>query len=178
MKLKSCSLALLLMLDAQSLVEIAREEAERRQAIDQQGIVAKVIDSSTIPQVQNSNVTTSTVSEMSSREASEKSSSTKGKTSVRNYRSTLQKLDREIRQNEARLVLKRSRLQSEKWSNPVSGKASNANRSGMMQSQLQAEIDELQARLKQLRNERFETYEAGKRAGFLPGELEGRGLTP
>jgi len=29
-----------------------------------------------------------------------------------------------------------------------------------------------------LRRERLETYDAGRKAGFLPGELDGKGLIP
>jgi hypothetical protein len=177
-KLKSCGLVLLLVLDAQSLVDVAREEAERRQAIDRQGITAKVIDGNTMPSTQNAHVTTSTGSIASSSPASAKSGSPKGKASVQGYRSSLQKLDREIRQNEASLVLKRARVQAEKWANAGGGRASSSGRSGSALNQLQAEIDQIQAKLKQLRSERFETYEAGKKAGFLPGELEGRGIIP
>ena len=46
------------------------------------------------------------------------------------------------------------------------------------QSKLQAEIEELQIKLKRLQEERFEVYESGKKAGFLPGELEGKGIIP
>jgi hypothetical protein len=28
------------------------------------------------------------------------------------------------------------------------------------------------------RNERFEVYESGKKAGHMPGELDGKGLIP
>jgi hypothetical protein len=43
---------------------------------------------------------------------------------------------------------------------------------------LQREIDELESKLKRIRRERQEIYEEGRKAGFLPGELDGRGLIP
>ena len=73
---------------------------------------------------------------------------------------------------------KRARLQTEKRANFKSGKASKGAGAENLQNRLQAEIKELQIKLKQLRDERFEVYEAGKRAGFLPGELEGKALIP
>ena len=76
------------------------------------------------------------------------------------------------------LAAKRARMQAEKWANLKSGKSSRGNGAENQQSRLQAEIDALQIKLKQLRDERFEVYEAGKRAGFLPGELEGKGIIP
>jgi hypothetical protein len=177
-KLNSCSLVLLLILDAQSLVDIAREEAERRREVDRQGIAVKVIDGNTMGSVPNGNVTTSTGPVTPSTPASGKASSEREKTSVKGFRSSLQKLDREIQKNEASLILKRARVHTEKWANPTNGKASGGGRSQNVLTQLQAEIDRIEAKLKQLRSERFETYEAGKKAGFLPGELEGRGMIP
>jgi len=44
------------------------------------------------------------------------------------------------------------------------------------QDRLRDRIDDVAIKLKQLQDERFETYEAGKKAGFLPSELEGREL--
>ena len=45
-------------------------------------------------------------------------------------------------------------------------------------SRLQAEIEELELKLKQLRRERAETFDDGRKAGYLPGELEGKGIIP
>jgi len=43
---------------------------------------------------------------------------------------------------------------------------------------MQDQILELQSKLKRLRQERLDIYEAGKKAGFLPGELDGKGIIP
>ena len=121
-------------------------------------------------------MTTSTEPAASVRMPSVRSDPLKGRESVRSYRSALQKLDRAIQQNEAQLAAKRARLQAEKRANFKSGKASKGAEAENQRSRLQAEIEALQVKLKQLRDERFEAYEAGKRAGFLPGELEGKAL--
>jgi hypothetical protein len=176
--LKSYGMVLFLILDAQSLVDIAREEAERRRIIDQQGIEAKVIEGSSDQTARNANVTTSSDSGMVSTGPPARPSASKGKSSPDGYRRSLQKLDREIRQSEERLTSKRARMQAEKWANPKGGKTSNRGQSGASQSQLQAEIEDLQIHLRQLRKERLEVYEDGKKAGFLPGELEGKGHMP
>ena len=76
------------------------------------------------------------------------------------------------------LAAKRARMQAEKWANLKGGKSSTGGGAENPQIRLQSEIDALQLKLEQLRDERFEAYETGKRAGFLPGELEGKGIIP
>ena len=39
-------------------------------------------------------------------------------------------------------------------------------------------IKDWEVKLKRLRQDRFETYDAGLKAGFLPGELDGKGIWP
>jgi predicted RNase H-like nuclease (RuvC/YqgF family) len=176
--LRSSCAVLLLLFHMQSLVDVAREEAERRQRLEEQGIVAKVIDGNTVGQARHGNVSTSTEPDSKQKESPSRSGSAKSRGSVQTYRSALQKLDRAIHQNEARLASMRTRLQAEKWANPKSGKSSNRTGTTDQQARLQSEMDDLQLKLKQLRDERFEVYEAGKKAGFMPGELEGRGIIP
>ena len=176
--LKSCSLVFLLLFNMQSLVDVAREEAERRKRLEEQGIEARVIDENAAGLARQGNITTSTEPAASVHMPSVRSDPLKGQGSVRSYRSALQKLDRAIQQNEAQLAAKRARLQAEKRANFKSGKASKGTGAENQKIRLQAEIEALQIKLKQLRDERFEAYEAGKRAGFLPGELEGKGLIP
>ncbi len=168
---------LLLAFGPQSLADAAREEAERRQRIEEQGVAVKVIELNAAGQVLQGNVTTSTESGIPPRETRAKRESSKNQASVRSYRTALQKLDRSIKETESRLALKRSRMQSVKWAMPKSGKASDR-RGKDNPDQLQAEVEELEFKLKQLRDERFEVYEEGKRAGFLPGELDGKGILP
>ena len=176
--LRSCSLVFLLIFNMQSLVDVARDEAERRKRLEEQGIEARVIDENAAGLARQGNITTSTEPAAAVQMPSVRSDPLKSQGSLRSYRSALQKLDRAIQQNEAHLAAKRARMQAEKWANLKSGKASKGSGAENPQSRLQAEIDALQIKLKQLRDERFEAYEAGKRAGFLPGELEGKGIIP
>jgi hypothetical protein len=176
--LKSCSLVFLLIFNMQSLVDLARDEAERRKRLEEQGIEARVIDENAAGLARQGNITTSTEPAASVQMPSARSDPLKDHRSVRSYRSALQKLDRTIQQNEAQLAAKRARMQAEKWANLKSGKASKGTGAENPQSRLQAEIEALQIKLKQLRDERFEAYQAGKSAGFLPGELEGKGIIP
>ncbi len=172
---QKCWLVAIAFLLAQSLADIARQEAERRRTLDQQGIEAKVVDGA----VQNGNLTLSTgPSSAPSKKTSKASGSAKEQASLRSIRTALQKLDRSIRQNEERLELRRARLQSERWAIPRNGRLSNRNSAETAQNRLQQEIEELQIKLNELRQERSEIYESGKRAGFLPGELDGKGIVP
>ena len=97
---------------------------------------------------------------------------------VPGYRTSLQKLDRAIQQTEARLASKRARLRPGSGQIPAAEWRRAKTRLKIAQGRLQAEIEELQLKLKQLRDERFEVYEAGKKAGFMPGELDGKGIIP
>lgn len=175
---RSCCVVLLLAFNMQSLVDIAHEEAERRKRLEEQGIAAKVIDGNAGGAGRQATVTISTESDAKPKESAARSDPAKSQASARRYRAALQNLDRAIQQTEARLASRRTRLQAEKWANPQIGKASSRSRTINPQTRLQAEIDELQLKLKQLRDERFKVYEAGKKAGFMPGELEGKGIIP
>ena len=43
---------------------------------------------------------------------------------------------------------------------------------------LDVQIKDWEVKLKRLRQDSFETYDAGLKAGFLPGELDGKGIWP
>ncbi len=75
------------------------------------------------------------------------------------------------------LAAKRARLQAEKRANFKSGKASKGAGAENPQSRLQAEIETLQIKLKQLRDERFEAYEAGKGRAFCPENWRAKPLS-
>lgn len=163
----------LVFLCLQSLADVAREEAERRRALDLQGVEAKVIES--IPQNEGGNLT------LSSGPVSPKTKpppSANERVSLYKIRSELQKLDQGIRQVQDRLESRRTRLQAERWAIPKSGKASGRGDTEKAQSKLKQEIEQLQRRLDQLQQERRDSYDRGRRAGFLPGELTGKGITP
>ncbi len=171
------SLILVLFLCLQSLADAARQEAERRQAMDQQGIEAKVIDSG--PQQSSGRMTISSgVSTPSPRRTSKEPASTKGKTSIDGIRATLQKLDRSILETQARLESRRTRLNAERWVIPKSGRISSRNDAEKTQNRLKQEMEELQKKLERLQQERSQVYDLGRKAGFLPGELTGKGIIP
>jgi hypothetical protein len=173
-QMKSCCLAVLAVFCMQSLADIAREEAERRMLLDQQGIEGKVIDPDKAQSGQNGNLTIFTSTASTAKQKPTDSTSSKEGKSIRSFSTALQKIDRSIRQNEERLQSRRSRLQSQRWEITKEGRSS----AGKSQSQLREEIEDLEIKLEQLRRERSEVYEAGKKAGFLPGELDGKGIIP
>ena len=173
-----CCLALLFIFDVQSLVDVAREEAERRRLLQEQGIEAKVIEVNAVNPEPDGNMSIPERRPDVREKSSAQSNSPKGQSSALRYRSTLQKLDREIQQAEERLKSKQARLQSERWALPKTGRISGRSRTKDSSSRLKAEIEELQIKLKLLQNQRFEAYESGKKAGFLPGELDGKYYVP
>ena len=174
---KSYSLALIVVVVMQSLADVAREEAERRKRIDQQGIEVKVIEIKGSLYLKG-NVTTSTSPRPVSLQNEASPDSRKSRTSLKSYHSALQKLDRAIRQDETRLESLRTRLQSEKLALPKVGRISRNSPAADNQAKLQSQIEELQIKLEQERQERTEIYQAGKKVGYLPGELDGKGTIP
>ena len=93
--------------------------------------------------------------------------------SLRSFQTRLQKLDRDIEQAEAQLKQLKSRADAERWA-PV--KSPRGPDPAVAQAQLRRQIAELAGKLARLRTERADTFFAGRKAGFLPGELENRGI--
>jgi hypothetical protein len=174
---RSYSLALMVVFWMQSLADVAREEAERRKQIDQQGIEVKVFESNN-SLASKGNQTTSTSPRPVSLQNETSSDSRKNRATLKSYRSALQKLDRAIRQDETQLELLRTRLRSEKWALPKVGRISRNSPAADNQAKLQSQIEALQIKLEQARQERMEIYQAGKKDGYLPGELDGKGTIP
>jgi predicted RNase H-like nuclease (RuvC/YqgF family) len=162
------------LLSMQSLADIARKEAERRQWLEQQGIEGKTFERYDVPSASKKNQAKAPPPSEKPKKPSTGSVSPESRVPVGKYRTALQKLDREIRQDEQHLTLLKSRLEKSRWALPKIGRLTTQNRSDDTEARLQKEIEELQIKLKELRLERSETYEEGKKAGFLPGELEGR----
>jgi hypothetical protein len=177
-KLRSCCLATFIVLGMQSLADVAREEAQRRRLLEEQGIEGKVLEGKAVPLTTDSNRTKSRISSGAPKSRSTQSDSPKGQNSARRYKTALQKLDRTIRQDEERLQSRRLRLQAERWALPKVGRVSARSQSTDSQDRLKREIEDLETKLKQLRRERAEIYEEGRQAGFLPGELDGKGIIP
>jgi hypothetical protein len=175
--IQSCCMAAFLFLGLQSLADVAREEAERRRLMDQQGIEAKVIERDYGSQAADRNQTQRDVPSSAPKKSSS-SSSIKDRGSALNYRSALQKLDRSILQEERRLETKRERLQAARRAPLRISSRADGNQTSNNLFRLQSEIEDIEAKLKQLREERMEKYDEGLKAGFLPGELDGKGIIP
>jgi predicted RNase H-like nuclease (RuvC/YqgF family) len=165
------------LLTAQSLAEAARREAERRREIDRQGLEAKVIEGDPAQLAPGGNLSTSDPVRRD-RPTADREVEPRRRGTPRFYRAKIQKLDREIRSGEDRIAALRERLRSERWALPKVGRISRSSGISGSQERLQAQIRDLESKVKQLRKERRETYDDGKRAGFLPGELDGKGQMP
>ncbi len=162
--------------EPQSLAEVARKEAERRQKIDEQGIRVKRIESADLQTIAPGG--TISISFPESRPASSNTPVAKAepRPTLRSFQTRLQKSDRDIRQDEEKLKLLRARADAERWAGTKTSKGSRGSGSAAAQDPLRWQILELEAKLAGLRRDRGDTFQAGRKAGYLPGELEGRGI--
>jgi chromosome segregation ATPase len=159
----------------QSLADVARKEAERRRQLEQQGVQAKIITVGDPAQLApGGSISTSTP--VAGRAAAD-TGAEKGvpRASLRSYQTTLQKLDREIRQTEEKIKLLQARLESKRRSMDQA-LGTRATGSTASLEQMRWQIQELEGDLSGLRRERSDAFQAGRKAGYLPGELEGRGI--
>lgn len=163
-------------LAAQSLAEVARKEAERRRDVDRQGLAAKVIDGDPAQLAPNGNLSTSSPAPRP--RAGDDRAGPRSRETPRSYRTRIQKLDRDIRSGDDRIAALRERLRAERWAPPREGRLSRSSSAAASQERLQAQVRELESKLKQLKRERREVYDEGRRAGFQPGELDGKGHMP
>lgn len=162
---------------AQSLAEAARREAERRKSLVQQGIEGKVIGEETLPPQPTANRAASSIPERA-RPGAGKEPLTGRRTPAGPYRSVLRRIDNEIRRCEERLAVLRRRHEAEKFALPRSGRSANSRAAGSSRERIFWQIQDTESKLKRLRQERLEAYDAGRKAGFLPGELDGHGIVP
>ncbi len=176
-KFKSCCLTVIFLFGMQSLADLAQKESERRKQVEMQGLKVKVIEGNGESAASNGSLTTSTLPVSSTRTEAPPGPQN-NRASIRHYRNALQKLDKVIRQDEMRLESLRARLQAERRALPKIGRLSPKNASVETEAGLQEQIEELLAKLKQAREERSEIYQAGKKDGYLPGELDGKGIIP
>jgi len=176
-------LLLLAVLLAQSLGDLARREAERRRTVDEQGLPEKTILQQDVARLgAGGSVSTSSALPHDKPPPARASPPVGARDSLARYRSTLQKLDREIRTAEDKIALLRARGKSEA-DNPATPRRNSRSRRGggaraTADHRPDVQIKEWETKLKRLRQDRFETYDAGRRAGFLPGELDGKGIWP
>jgi hypothetical protein len=153
----------------QTVSEAALKEADRRKLLEQQGVEGKTILQGDVGKLgAGANVTSGTPLPPASRPATARESPPKPD----RYRSQLLKLDGEIRRMEEKLSVLRSRLETERHFPFRLGRTSNA------VQKTEAQIRSYADRIERLRLERMKVYDAGLRAGFLPGELDGKGIVP
>lgn len=153
---------------AQSLADAARKEAERRKALEEQGTPSRTIVQQGPPQPAPAVKIPSGING---------AASAGGRASAAHYRTTLEKLQREITRTQERLESVRQRLEIEKNIPFRLGRSSQTG-SSLNQQKLQLQLQELGSRLSRLQEERRKAYDEGRRAGYLPGELDGKGITP
>jgi len=161
--------------DLQSLAEVARKEAERRQRLDQQGIQEKRIEIANPADLAPGGAISTSAGFSGLARPSAPAQKAEPRATLRSFQTRLQKLDRDIRASEDRLKLLRTRAETERRSAIRTGKGSKGSGSSSP-DQLRWQILELEGKLAQERQERDDVFQAGKKAGYLPGELEGRGI--
>jgi len=163
-------------LDLQSLAEAARKEAERRQGLDQQNLKVKRFETCDLAQLAPR--ATISLSSPGSVVALPLAPAAKPppRPSLRSFQDRLQKLDRDILQAEDRLKQLRARAEAERRSPTRPAKKSGGFVLSSSAGQLASQIQELEAKLVRLRLDRSNTFLDGRKAGFLPGELENRGI--
>ena len=166
-----CSTGANLAFESQSLADLAKKEAERRKLLEKEGIKGKVVTPDMIES------RTGNISQFSRpARSSPVSREPRAKGSVKSYQDRLKKLDREIRLTEDRIRVLRLRMTAEKRSLDLTMGPEGKQNSN--QDRLHWQILELESKLEQTKRDRNDTYHAGIKAGFLPGELEDRGIVP
>ena len=162
----------------QSLADVARKEAGRRKLLSQTGIEAKVIETDSASVHPAGNVTGSRSSSTKSDRKPAQAATFKNPPAIRSFQTALKKLDDAIRKEEENLRKRREHLREARWALPKVGRMSGRGLTEEGRARLQAEIEELELKLKRLQRERAETFDDGRKAGYLPGELEGKGIIP
>lgn len=175
---KTCLVTAVVFWGLQSLADIASEEARRRKLLSQSGVEAKVIGADSDSICLTRSLTVSTPSSTKSDKKPAQAASSKSRPAIRSFQTALKKLDKAIRKEEEKIQKLHERLRKERWALPKVGRVSGSGLNEEDRARLQAEIEELELKLKQLRRERTATFDDGRKAGYLPGELEGKGIIP
>lgn len=162
----------------QSLVDAARREAERRNRIEELGIEETVIEGNGEGYAGKGNVSVFSSSGPKTDKGSVAPSSPKPKGSLDRYKKTLQKLDQDIRKGQERIENLKERLEDLRRKSFGIGDLTTRRRNDELQDRTREQIEELEVDLKLKRKERNDVYDSGRKAGFLPGELDGKGIIP
>lgn len=159
---------------SQSLGDVARREAERRKNIEPGAEGERVLTNADVAKLG----TGGNVSVFSPAMKKPPPTAEAPRGSPMRFRSALMKLDREIRTLQDRLDALKAKAAAERWAVVGSGRSRSGRSERSNSKQRDAEIAELSRKLERLKHDRLGTYDAGRRAGFLPGELEGKGIVP
>jgi len=162
----------------QSLADAARAEAERRERVRQLGIEETVIEGNGGCYSGEGNVTLLDPPRTGRTETASAGTSSKDRGSLNRIRSQLQKLDRSIRKEEARLKKLQDRIGVLRRDNLRISDISRIPANEESKRKTLEEIAELEDKLRTLKRERADIYDEGRREGYLPGELQGRGIIP
>ncbi len=162
--------------DSQSLAEAARKEAERRQKLEKAGVQEKRIEAGDPAQLAPGGSISTSSPKLATAPAVKSTQKAEPRESLRSFQTRLQKLDREITQAENRLKLLRAKADAERWAPIEIGKGPKGSGKSSSQDQMRWQILELEGKLAGMRRDRVDTFQAGRKAGYLPGELEGRGI--
>jgi hypothetical protein len=161
----------------QSLAEAARREAERRRQLAERGVESRTIAlDGRATSKQGSEATQTRRSGRDNVTAPAKNS--RGRGSANSFRDRLQKLEREISECDERYRKTLQLAQAEKWSLPKVLRSGRSQSSSEPLERLKKQSEELAAKLKRLKRQRLDAYEAGRKAGYLPGELDGKAVDP
>jgi hypothetical protein len=172
------TLFLLTLLCSQSLGEIGRREAERRRGLETQGATARKIEQQDVPRLAAEGNLGTFSPPPASPPARSSGARSGARASPERYRSAIQKLDRDIRNVEDRVASLRARAAAERWAPPRSSRGSSTAHPDSSAKRFELQIAEWETKLKRLKQDRFEKYQEGRKAGFLPGELDGKGMWP
>jgi hypothetical protein len=160
----------------QSLAEAARREAERRQKLDQECVPEKRIETADMARLAPGGAISTFSPGSVLTPVNPAAAKSEPRASLRSFQTRLQKLDRDIQQAEGQLKQLRARADAERWAPVRTLKGSKGSDPSLTQEQLRRQITGLEEKLASLRRERGDTFFAGRKAGFLPGELENRGI--
>ncbi len=161
----------------QSLAEAARREAERRQKLDREGIREKRIEAADAGCLApGAAISIFSPGPGLAEKAPAAPKAAPGAT-LRSFQTRLLKLDRDIQQGEERLKQLKARAEAERWKPLMVIGGSRGAGLSPSPEQLRGQILELEGKLKLWRQDRMDIFQAGRKAGYLPGELEGRGGT-
>jgi hypothetical protein len=153
----------------QSLAEHAKREAERRKQLESKGVEARIIRSQDLRTVTPPAGPGKTPSPAAGRKEPDRAGDRLG--SLSKFRSGIERFDREMRAAQEKLASQRRRLEAELRRGRSSARGMS---SSDQADRLRAGIQDLEQKIARLQAERRTVYDEGRRAGWQPGELDGK----